>query len=509
MGDGIVYLVGAGPGDPGLITVKGLQVLREADAVVFDRLANPRLLAEARTDADLIDAGKGREDHRMSQDEINAELVRLGVDGKKVCRLKGGDPFVFGRGGEEALALHEAGVRWEVVPGVTSAVAAPAYAGIPVTHRGKSAAFTVITGSEDPGKPDSLIDWDALARMPGTLVFLMGWKSMPTIIEALVERGMPSDRPAALVQWGTLPRQRAVVGTASDIVEKGTDAGIGAPVALVLGEVAELRASLAWFDSKPLFGKRVLVTRARSQASRLASQLEELGAETVELPAIEIALVNEPGPLDDALRQIDTYDWITFTSSNAVRGLAGRMAAVGIDSRALAGVNIAAVGTSTAAAVRESLSINPDLVPDRFLAEEVAAEFKKRGINPTKVLHPRSDIGRESLPNALREMGAEVDEVAAYSTVKPDTSAEEARAAYAAGIDYTTFTSSSGVKNLLELFDGDPGSINSSRVACIGPITADSCRDSGIRIDVTADEQTINGLVNAVLADAGTAKANL
>ncbi|MGA0274853.1 MAG: uroporphyrinogen-III C-methyltransferase, partial [Dehalococcoidia bacterium] len=324
-GVGKVYLVGAGPGDPGLITVKGLESLRSADAVVYDRLASPRLLLEARPDAEMYDAGKGRDDHRMTQTEINELLVELGSAGKTVCRLKGGDPFIFGRGGEEAIDLAAAGIPWEVVPGISSTIAAPAYAGIPVTQRGMSTSVTIVTGSEDPNKPDSNINWDALATITGTLVFVMGWKSMNDIVAALTSRGVPNDRPAALVQWGTTPRQNTVTGPISEIVERGVEAGISAPVALVVGEVTGLREALAWFDNRPLFGKRVIVTRARSQASRLVAQLEDLGAEVLEFPTIEIVPVEDPRPLDEALKNIDKYDWLMFTSSNAVRGLAARM----------------------------------------------------------------------------------------------------------------------------------------------------------------------------------------
>ena len=495
---GKVYLVGAGPGDPGLITARGLEILREADAVVFDRLASPKLLAEARDDAELIDAGKRRDDHRMTQDEINAELVRLAQEGKSVCRLKGGDPFVFGRGGEEALALVEEGLDWEVVPGITSPIAAPAYAGIPVTQRGMSASFTIVTGSEDPDKPDSLIDWHALANIGGTLAFVMGWKSMPEIVSALIENGMDRETPAALVQWGTTTQQHSVTGPLCDIVKTGVDAGIGAPVILLVGQVASLRDELKWFDARPLFGRKVLVTRARTQASRLADALESVGATTVQFPAIEVVPVSDPVQLDDRIKHLKDYDWVAFTSANAVKAVWDRMEALELDSRAFHNAKIAAVGPSTSRALA-AIGLRADLVPDRFDADALVDKFEDEKSLPTRLLFPRSAIGREALPTRLREMGVRVDEVTAYETKMPETSGAEARAAYEAGIDVTTFTSSSSVKNLVALMGGDVELINGTLVACMGPITAEAAKESGIRVDLMAERQTIDGLVEAIV----------
>ncbi|MEK9675030.1 MAG: uroporphyrinogen-III C-methyltransferase [Chloroflexota bacterium] len=501
-GVGKVYLVGAGPGDPGLITVKGLESLRSADAVVYDRLASPRLLLEARPDAEMYDAGKGRDDHRMTQTEINELLVELGSAGKTVCRLKGGDPFIFGRGGEEAIDLAAAGIPWEVVPGISSTIAAPAYAGIPVTQRGMSTSVTIVTGSEDPNKPDSNINWDALATITGTLVFVMGWKSMNDIVAALTSRGVPNDRPAALVQWGTTPRQNTVTGPISEIVERGVEAGISAPVALVVGEVTGLREALAWFDNRPLFGKRVIVTRARSQASRLVAQLEDLGAEVLEFPTIEIVPVEDPRPLDEALKNIDKYDWLMFTSSNAVRGLAARMDALGIDSRSLAHLKFGVNGPSTARALGE-IGIKPDAIPNEYLASAMIDLLNEREITPRNVLFPRSSIGRETLANGLRDMGANVDEIVAYSTQSPANTGEHIRAAYEQGVDYTTFTSSSTARNMVELLGGSPDLINTSRTVIIGPITADTVKELDINIDVMSPEQSIAGIIEAIKADVG------
>lgn len=496
---GKVLLVGAGPGDPGLITVKGLESLRTADAVVFDRLASPNLVAQARPDAELYDAGKGRDDHRMTQTEINELLVELGLRGLSVCRLKGGDPFVFGRGGEEALELSAAGVPWEVVPGISSTIAAPAYAGIPVTQRGMSTSLTIVTGSEDPNKPDSTINWDALAGLSGTLVFVMGWKGMNDIVAALTSRGVPTDRPAALVQWGTTPKQRVVTGPIGEIVARGVEAGIGAPVSLVIGEVAGLRDAMAWFDTRPLFGKRVLVTRARSQASKLVKQLEDLGAEVLEYPTIEIVPVRDPEPLDEALRNVAKYDWMMFTSSNAVRGIAARMKSLGIDSRALAHLKFGVNGPSTARALVE-IGINADAIPDQYLASAMVELLKTEGITPKNVLFPRSEIGRETLASGLRELGSNVDEVVAYSTESPNDTGDLARAAYEEGVDFTTFTSSSTVRNLVDLLGGSPDLINTSKTVIIGPITADTAKELNVNNNIEADQQSIPGIVKAILA---------
>lgn len=495
---GTVYLVGAGPGDPGLITVRGREILQTADVVVYDSLASARLLAEVRPDSELVDAGKRRGDHRMSQDEINVELISFSKQGKSVCRLKGGDPFVFGRGGEEALALQEAGLPWEVVPGITSPIAAPAYAGIPITQRGMASSFTVVTGSEDPSKPDSLLDWKALAQIGGTIAFVMGWKSMPQIVESLTANGMRPNTPAALVQWGTTPMQKSVTGPLDRIVEIGIAAGIGAPVILVVGEVSSLRDRLAWFDRRPLFGRKVLITRARSQASRLAEKLEALGASTVQVPTIDIVPVIDTSELDAAARELASYDWVTFTSSNGVHGLWDRVKAAGLDARAFGNVQIAAVGPSTARAL-DDIGLSADIIPDNFDADSLLEKFKALEDGPKRVLFPRSEIGRESLVDGLRQLDVTVVPITAYRTVMSDASEAEARAAYADGVDITTFTSSSSVENLVKLMGGDVTEINRTKVACIGPITAETAKANGIEVEIMAAEQTIDGLVDAIL----------
>lgn len=507
---GLVSLVGAGPGDPGLITVKGLARLKEADVVVYDRLANPKLLDHAKPGAELVDAGKGRAAHRFSQGELSALLVGYARQGRRVCRLKGGDPFVFGRGGEEALACAEAGVPWEVVPGVTSAIAAPAYAGIPVTHRGKAAAVTFVTGSEDASHHETGVEWKAVAKTPGTLVILMGWETLAKIASALIKHGVPGDRPAAVVQWGTVPGQKVATGPLSDIAEIAQKAGLGSPAAVVVGEVATLRGALAWFDRRPLSGKRVLVTRARSQASRLAALLEENGAECVEFPAIAIVPVSDTAPVDAAIWRMDRhtstsgmgYDWATFTSPNGVNGFRDRLSALGLDARSLHSVKFAAVGPATAQALA-GMGIRADIVPGDYLAEAVVEAFREAGFRGGRVAHFKSSIGKDTLPEGLRGLGAEVEEIVAYETRVPDASPAEVRAAFLpenGGIDVTTFSSSSAVKNLSGLLGSDAARlINGTLVACMGPVTAETARELGIRVDALAGEQSIEGLVGSVI----------
>jgi len=496
---GLVSLVGAGPGDPGLITVKAMDRLRTADAVVYDRLSDPGLLAQARPDAEMFDAGKGPGDVRMTQDEINALLVKLSSAGKSVCRLKGGDPFVFGRGGEEAMALSQKGLPFDVVPGVTSSIAAAAYAGIPITHRAVSTSFTVVTGSEDPAKPDSQLNWDALAALPGTLVFLMGWRALPAITRELISRGASPDRPAALVQWGTTPKQRSVTGTLENIAEIGKTAGLGSPVAVIVGDVVGLRDGIAWFDNRPLFGKRVLITRTRSQASRLRIELESAGADCVEFPAISIVPVADPSLLDHALKKLGDYDWVTISSSNGARGLRARMDVLGMDGRTFANVKVAAVGPATGVAVREELGVTPDLVPDEYVSDAVLRDLNALGMDGKRVLVIGSDIGRDILPDGLKALGATVDRVVGYETHRPDNSGDQLTAAFEdPGIDITTFTSSSGVDNLVDLAGG-PDLINKTVTAAMGPITAERARERGLRVDIVASERTMKSLAAAIV----------
>lgn len=499
MKSGKVYLVGAGPGDPGLLTVKGAQALADADVVVYDRLLDPALVGLAPESADRVFVGKERGRQALTQAEINALLVSEGSAGKAVVRLKGGDPFVFGRGGEEAQALSEAGVPFEIVPGVTSAVAAAAYAGIPVTHRGVSTAVTIVTGSEDPSKGETTTDWSALAKTGGTLVTLMGWAALPGIAATLQAHGMAEDTPAALVQWGTWSRQRTVTGTLANIAERGSAAGIGAPVVVIIGEVARLREEIGWFDRRPLWGKRVLVTRSRTQASRLIELLADLGADTVELPSIEIGPLDDYDELDRALTDTANVPgrWVIFASVNSVEYVWERLRAIGTDARYFAGATVGAIGPSTARALRER-GIEPDFIPARSVSEEVLAQLSGMDWKARPALLPGSAIGRDTLAIGLAEMGAEVQRVPAYRNVRPEGVEERARAAFEQGIDVVTFTSSSTVRNLVEILGPNRDLLERSTIACIGPITAGTAGELGLTVDIVAAEHNVEGLADAL-----------
>ncbi|PZC46559.1 MAG: uroporphyrinogen III methyltransferase / synthase [Chloroflexi bacterium] len=495
---GIVYLVGAGPGDPGLITVKALRLLQRADVVVYDRLANPELLAEARSGAELIDAGKAPGDQRLTQDETNALLVELGKQGKTVVRLKGGDPFVFGRGGEEALALAEAGVPFEVVPGVTSAVAVPAHAGIPVTHRGASTSVAFVTGNEDPTKEESQVNWKALATAAETLVVLMGLGNLPQIAEELNIGGLPLDCPVALIQQGAGPKQRTVVGNLGNIADLAHSEGLKPPVIAVFGNVVKLRERIAWYDTRPLFGKRVLVTRTRQQASTLAEQLAERGAEAIELPSIAIQAIQNNNSLEEAFSDLSSYHWLVFTSTNGVDIFFDHLRSSGMDTRSLAGVRVCAIGPATASAI-SAHGIVADLVPERFVSEALVEALAQKGIKDKNILVARAEAGREELRHGLEAAGANVNDIALYRTVIPSESQGRARDVFDAGVDIVTFASSSTVRNLIELLGGDISLLKTATVACIGPVTAATARDMGLTVHVEAQEYTIPGLVQALI----------
>ena len=495
---GKVYLVGAGPGDPGLITVKGLHCLQEADVVVYDRLVDKRLLDLARESAEFVSVGKGRGQREMEQGEINGYLVERALEGKVVSRLKGGDPFVFGRGGEEAQALAYAGVPYEVVPGVSSAIAAPAYAGIPITHRDLASSFTVVTGSEDPLKEGSGVRWDLLARAGGTLVVLMGWRALGTITEALVSGGMEPSTPVALVQWGTEPYQVTVTGSLTDIIERATRAGLSPPVVAVIGPVVDLRRELKWFEDRPLFGKRVLVTRSRRQASTLSRMLAEEGAQPEEVPTIEIAPLEDYSGLDGSIGALRGYGWVVFTSSNGVEAFFGRMAQFGRDTRIFGGVKVGAIGPATTEAL-ERFGITPDLMPSEFVSEAVVSAMSDHEMNGVRVLLPRADIGRDELADGLARLGAHVDSTPAYRTVVPSQSKDRVHGLLqGGGVDVVTFTSSSTVVNLVNLLDGKLSPLDGVKVACIGPVTAGSAQELGLQVDIMAQEYTIPGLVSAL-----------
>lgn len=496
---GIVYLVGAGPGDYQLITVKGLELLKQAETVVYDRLADERLLAYVRPDAELIYVGKASSQHTMRQEEINRLLVDRAKAGRMVVRLKGGDPFVFGRGGEEALALREQQLAFEVVPGVTSAIAAAAYAGIPVTHRGIATSFAVVTGHEEPDKPASAIRWQQLAGGPDTLVFLMGVENLPQICGKLIEHGRRPDTPAAIIRWGTKPEQQVWQTTLAAAPALAGEQAIKPPAIFLVGEVAGLREKLAWFDTKPLFGKNILVTRAREQASLLTARLEALGAACHEAPAIRVAPPDSYQPLDDSIGRLREYQWLILTSVNGVDALFARMRLQGLDARALHGVKVAAIGAATAARLREN-GIYADLVPLEFRAEGILAAIEPLLQPGMKVLIPRALVARDILPDKLQAMGVAVDVVAAYRTVSGEADRERVRELLAAGrIDLITFTSSSTVLNMMALLGEEAGELlNKAVVACIGPVTAMTCRDHSIRHDIIAEEFTVSGLVESV-----------
>ncbi len=502
MSIGKVYLVGGGPGDPGLITVKGAECLRIADVVVYDRLSSPQLLALAPAAAELVFMGKEPETPGGFQQQINETLADAALAGKTVVRLKGGDPFVFGRGGEEADALRVAGVPYEIVPGITSAIAVPAYAGIPVTHRGLAASFTVVTGSEDPTKPESSLDWPALAKTPGTLVVLMGWGSLPSIVESLLANGRRPDTPAAATQWGTLPKQRTVSGTLSDIVQRGTEAGLTSPVITVIGEVAGLRDDLRWFDTGPLFGTRVLVTRSRQQASVLSRLLTAQGAEPVELPTIDIAPLGDYSKLDGALAKLDGYAWAIFTSTNGVDAVFDRLSAVDRDARAFGSVRVGAIGPATAAALA-ARGIVADFVPATYTTEAVAEGFRQFDLSGARILMPRADISTDTLSNGLRALGATLDEVDAYRTVTPPEAGKQAKELLGSKrVDVATFTSSSTVRNLVDLLDGDLDLLRGVGIVSIGPVTSRTAEELGLHVDVEATEHTVPGVVDALVKHA-------
>lgn len=496
---GLVYLVGAGPGDYKLISVKALECIKTADTIVYDRLADDRLLSHARSDAEMIYVGKASSAHTMRQEDINQLLVDKAKEGKTVVRLKGGDPFVFGRGGEEAITLVENGLPFEIVPGITSAISVPAYAGIPVTHRGIATSFAVITGHEDPTKAESTIKWDKLATGVDTLVFLMGVENLPHITAKLIEFGRPADTPAAVVRWGTKPEQRVMVTTVGKAAADVAENKIKPPAIFIVGEVVKLREQLAWFDKKPLFGKKVLVTRAREQASVLTAQLEKLGADCLEAPAIQIVPPDSFAALDEAIENLHTYQWLLFTSVNGVEYFYRRLHAARRDTRALAAVKVGAIGVQTAERLQK-FGVVADIIPAEFRAEGII-EVLKDMIEPgMKVLIPRALVARDILPEKLREMGATVDVVPAYQTLAGQTNGKEiAEKLSHKEIEIVTFTSSSTVTNLLSLLGEDGAKlVANAKVACIGPITAATCLENGIEPDIIAEEFTIRGMMKEI-----------
>lgn len=510
---GIVYLVGAGPGDPGLITVRGAELLRLADVVVYDYLCNPQLLVHC-PDAEAIYVGKKAAHHSMTQEQINALLVEKGKAGKRVVRLKGGDPFVFGRGGEECEALAAAGVPFEVVPGITAALAAPAYAGIPATHRDLNSSFTFVTGHEkeepyresesksrDPGAASDL-DWPALAKLP-CLAFYMGVKSLPRICQKLIEHGMDATMPAATIRWGTTPRQKAVTGTISDLAQRVAEAGLGPPALTIVGRVVQLRDTLNWFEKRPLFGQTIVVTRTRQQASDLSSRLAGLGANVIEAPTIELTAPADWTAGDEVLKSIGGFDWVIFTSQNGVQFTRQRLLDLGLDARAFGSAKVAAIGDATARAVREELFLSVDLCPEAFVAEALAdALAAKNVVRGKRFLLLRADIARPILRERLLADGAaEVRDVPIYQTRSVDSLPPHLIDALAAGeVTWVTFTSSSTVKGFLSLLGPDAkAALGNVKLASIGPITSRTLHELGFSPTIEAETFNIDGLVRAML----------
>ncbi|WP_186445537.1 uroporphyrinogen-III C-methyltransferase [Paenibacillus cremeus] len=502
MEKGIVYLVGAGPGDPKLITVRGLEAIQRADVVVYDRLASPRLLKHMKPGAEKIFVGKLPDKHMLKQEEINQLLVDLALQGKTVTRLKGGDPSVFGRVGEEAELLAENGVTFEIVPGITSAIAVPAYAGIPVTHRDFTSSFSIVTGHEYKNKTYSKVNWENLAQASGTLIFLMGVANLDYISSQLIDCGKSPETPVALIRWGTWMEQRTLTGTLADIAEKVKAAGFQSPAVTIVGEVVKLRDKLAWFEKKPLFGRRILVTRARSQASDLVTQIDELGGEAIEFPVIRIQPPSRPEvqeARDAALNRLPDFDWVFFTSVNGVESFFTRLRELRIDIRALANARIAAVGPKTAQALEER-GLVVETLPPQFqassLLDTVASELKPG----QQVLLPTADIARETLPNKLLEMGLAVTNIDVYENVLETEGGDEIIDLLKQGkIHIVTFTSSSTVTNLLQAIKTlgeDPLELlRNCRIACIGPVTAQTAEDAGLSVDYLAKEATVSSLV--------------
>ncbi|MCE5323777.1 uroporphyrinogen-III C-methyltransferase [bacterium] len=493
---GKVYLIGAGPGDPELITLRGMELLRRCDVIVTDRLANPALLSHIKHGAQIIYAGKESRDHTLSQYEINATLIEQARQGRMVARLKGGDPFVFGRGGEEAIALAEAGIEFEVVPGISSSVAAAAYAGIPVTHRFLASSFAVITGHESPDKQGSDIKWDKISTGVDTLVFLMGIENLPHIVESLIANGRDPKTPVAVIQWGTCPSQRTVTGTLDDIVQKCESEQISPPAVTVVGEVVKLRDTISWFEKKPLFGKRILVTRAKHQAGELTEKLHELGADVVEIPVIKIIRPPDYDIIDAALER--TFDWIIFTSVNGVCRFMMRLNELKKDIRILGSAKLAAIGSETADTLR-MFQLMADYVPSEYVAEEFIKQFLE-DVKGKSILIPRALKARDTIPDGLRAMGAEVIVAPVYETVTNHDCAEDLRAQLLSkNLDIITFTSSSTVESFIELA-GDLELSKDIKIACIGPITAKTARAHGLEPDIIAEDYTIEGLVQALIA---------
>src|ERR1017187_8119014 len=499
---GKVYLVGAGPGDPGLITMRGVECIQAADVILYDNLVNASLLRHARPAVELIFVGKMAKKHTLTQDEINALLVEKAREGKIVTRLKGGDPFVFGRGGEEAEVLRKAGFDFEIVPGISSSIAAPAYAGIPVTHRAVATAFMVITGHEDPTKEETQVDWAGVAKFFGTRIILMGVERIGTIADELMRHGAAPETPIAMVRWGTTGKQQTIQGTLATIADVAAKADFKPPAVTVVGEVARLREQLNWFERRPLFGKRIVVTRSREQASELVRQLADLGAGVLEIPTIRIESPQSLAPLREAVSAMGEYDWVVFTSPNGVDAFFREFFARHKDLREIGPVRIAAIGAVTTQKIAD-LHLEVDLQPKEFTTEALLAEFKNSvSCENLKILMPRADLADQRLARGLEDLGAIVDDLDAYQTV-PDTEDRNGHRArlLSEGADLVTFTSSSTVINFCDLLDISALRVQfpQMRFVSLGPQTTQTAREKGLDVAAEAKVHTIPGLVDAIL----------
>lgn len=494
---GKVYLVGAGPGDPGLLTLKGKAVIERADCVVYDFLANEELLEYAPAGCEKIFVGKRAGRHALTQDQINTLLVLRARQGATVVRLKGGDPFVFGRGGEEATALAHAGLPFEIVPGVSSAYAVPAYAGIPVTHRKASSSVSFLSIRDESGAHAD--EWCLAPGLPfsDSLVFLMGARNLQSIVDFLLKQGREPDTPVAVIRWGTLPYQETIVGTVGDIVSKAQ--GLAPPAVAIVGEVVNLRRELQWYERLPLFGKRIVVTRPRSQAASLRESLAERGALVIELPMIEVRDPDSWEPLDRAIRRLEEFDYLLVTSVNGVRNFLARLAVCGRDVRDLKGVEIGAIGPSTAAELART-GVRVDFVPAEYRAEGLLAVLGQRNLNGKSFLIPRARVARDLVPRVLAEQGARAEVVDAYQVVMPGFRPEEIHALLTPIPDVITFTSSSTASNFnqLPLSSELRQSLAFAKLASIGPVTSETLRALGMEVTIEAKDSTVAGLVAAI-----------
>jgi uroporphyrinogen III methyltransferase/synthase len=498
---GKVYLVGAGPGDIGLLTVKGLRCLQKAEVVIYDFHLNAQILNYIDHDAEFIYAGKRGGHHTMAQDEINRAIIDKAKEGKLVCRLKGGDPFVFGRGGEEAEVLKDEGIPFEVVPGISSSVAAPAYAGIPLTHRKYSSTFAVIPGYEDTTKENSAIDWSKLATGVGTLVFLMAVKNIDEVAHKLIENGRPKDTPVAIVRWGTRPEQVTLTGTLENVAELARDKDIRPPAAMVVGEVVNLRDKLRWYEDKPMFGHRVMVTREHSGGFE---ELEELGAEVMEFPTIKIVPVDDHTFVDKCINDIESYNWIVLTSVNGVKYFFDRLIETGHDIRDLKGISFCAVGEKTGDAIRQ-YGIRVDLVPEHFRAEGLIEAFSDnygdRGLEGVSILLPRAEVAREVFPDKIRSLGAHIDTPPLYRAVKPEIHGKRMqRFLREKKITIATFTSEATFNNFCDIM-GDEALdyLKDCAIAVIGGVTRKAIEEKGLKVHIMPERATVNEMVQAII----------